>query len=386
MPIRPEGRAKITEVNDEKVYIHIGHNIWSGPFFLLLSGTTGRERERAGKTVHPGMKKNNGSGLWSETGGRALFTKRLSIGVFEGDENEMFHNPMDVAVDGTGNIYILDAGHHRIQKFDKRGKYLLTIGRRGAGPGEILGARDIEVDSKGNIVVFDGMANRISLFNNKGQFIDSLKFNLKPFFGVLDSEDNIYIYGMNNGKLVHKFNPRGEYLFSFLDTVKSKNKRTEPHLNSMGRLGMTGDDRIYLALIYPYTIYIFNMEGKLLKQVVTETSYAVPPHQTDANIVIVNFHITGLDISPTGYIFCRNIFFDIPDKFDIEKLKMIYNSRFQKHSYIDLFDPEGNYLTHQRADGFSFGGIFDHQGNYYVITEDKDCFKMEKHSIQFKSH
>ena len=52
------------------------------------------------------------------------------------DENLAFHIPSDIAIDDQGNIYILDAGNHRIQKFGADGKYITTIGNRGQGPGE----------------------------------------------------------------------------------------------------------------------------------------------------------------------------------------------------------------------------------------------------------
>jgi hypothetical protein len=351
--------------------------------FFLLTAERLIAKEKSGDVGDVKIVKNEGSGAWHRSGKKVSFNKTLSIGVFEEDENEMFHTPMDVAVDDSGNIYVLDTGNNRIQKFDQKGNYLLTIGRKGEGPGELLKVWDIELDSKGNIVVFDWMTNRISTFNGQGQLMGSFKVNLRPYYGVVDSSDHIYIYSMNNGKLIHKYSPKGEFLFSFLSTVESQHKRTETHINSMGGIGISRDDKIYLALIYPYTIYVCNKEGKLLNKFITNTDYAVPPHLTSNNVVIVNFHIIGLDVSPQGYIFCRNIFFNIPDQFDIEKLKAIYYSRFQNHSYIDIFDPEGNFLVHQKADGFSSGGCFDPEGNYYGIEEGDDCFKALKYSIQF---
>jgi hypothetical protein len=353
-------------------------------FFFPFEKTLSREKSADG--VYAEIVKNRGGGLWVEKGKKAIFNKKLSIGVFEGNENMMFHKPMDVTTDDHGSIYVLDTGNCRIQKFDKDGNYLLTMGKKGEGPGEILNSWDIELDSKGNIVVFDWVTGRISKFDPQGRFIGSFQVSIQARFGVLDAKDNIYLYSMNKGKLIHKYSAGGEYLFSFMDALESKQKRSEAHINLLGRIGITKDEKdekIYLVLTFPYTIYVFNKEGRLLKKIVTETDYAVPPHITSSNAVITNFFIIGLDISPHGYIFCRNIFFNIPDKFEIEKFKNISNSFYQEYSYVDIFDPGGNFLAHQKVKGFSWGGHFDQKGYYYGIEEGEECFKAVKYSVQF---
>ena len=56
--------------------------------------------------------------------------------------------PGDVAVDKAGNIYILDSGNARIQKFGPDGKYLATIGRKGQGPGEFILPDGLDIDKR----------------------------------------------------------------------------------------------------------------------------------------------------------------------------------------------------------------------------------------------
>ncbi|MFC1476903.1 6-bladed beta-propeller [candidate division KSB1 bacterium] len=71
------------------------------------------------------------------------------------DENFQFFYPWDVLVENTGSIYILDMQNHRIQKFDGNGKYLLTIGRQGQGPGEFQEPHSIVAVPGSNIHVSD---------------------------------------------------------------------------------------------------------------------------------------------------------------------------------------------------------------------------------------
>jgi len=52
------------------------------------------------------------------------------------DENYIMWKISDVCRDSDGNIYIINSGDCRIQKFNSDGEYMATIGRKGEGPGE----------------------------------------------------------------------------------------------------------------------------------------------------------------------------------------------------------------------------------------------------------
>ena len=75
----------------------------------------------------------------------ALFYYR-QIGEVEGtDENYQFFYPIQVAIDSKDNLYVVEAGSIRIQKFDKDLNYIKTIGRRGQGSGEFMTIRGIVI-------------------------------------------------------------------------------------------------------------------------------------------------------------------------------------------------------------------------------------------------
>ncbi len=95
----------------------------------------------------------------------------LSIGSVE-DEKYMFYRIGDIAVDSQNNIYVLDGGNYRIQKFDKDGNYLQTIGRKGEGPGEFMRPFNIFLDELSNIYVME--LRKLHLFNPKGNYIKSV--------------------------------------------------------------------------------------------------------------------------------------------------------------------------------------------------------------------
>lgn len=99
--------------------------------------------------------------------------KDLVIG--EKEESSLFASPRDVKIDSAGNIYILDPKAYKIHKFSKEGKYLLSMGRKGEGPGEFVLAFDFHVDKRGNVFVFDFSGRKIIIFDPSGNFINQIK-------------------------------------------------------------------------------------------------------------------------------------------------------------------------------------------------------------------
>ncbi len=77
-----------------------------------------------------------------------------------------FNGPTDVVVDAAGNVYVVDSGNHRIQKFDSTGKFLGKWGTRGSGPGQFETPISIALDSSGRFVyVVDKGNHRVQKFD-----------------------------------------------------------------------------------------------------------------------------------------------------------------------------------------------------------------------------
>jgi hypothetical protein len=116
----------------------------------------------------------------------------LSIGSAD-DENTIFYRIGDMAVDSQGNMFVVDSGNQRIQKYDKDGNYLQTIGRKGQGPGEFMSPYDIFLDAHENIYVSEGM--KMHVFDPKGNSIRDI--NLQTFLMgyAVGAEGNIIAHG-----------------------------------------------------------------------------------------------------------------------------------------------------------------------------------------------
>jgi DNA-binding beta-propeller fold protein YncE len=72
--------------------------------------------------------------------------------------------PWGVTVDGAGDVYVTDAGNHRIEKFDREGNFITQWGGFGNGRGHFNFPYGIAVDAKGSVFVVDSGNTRVQQF------------------------------------------------------------------------------------------------------------------------------------------------------------------------------------------------------------------------------
>lgn len=87
----------------------------------------------------------------------------------ETDPDYLFYQVWDIKADDQGNIYVLDPNACRIQKYDRQGRHLQTIGRQGEGPGEFSRPVTLYLDQAGQIYVLE--MRKAHLFTPQGDFL-----------------------------------------------------------------------------------------------------------------------------------------------------------------------------------------------------------------------
>ena len=95
------------------------------------------------------------------------------------DENFQLYLPIDVAEDSKGNIYVLDSGNFRIQKYSADGEFLSTIGKRGQGPVEFELADILEMGADDVMYVVDSGNRRIEVLTADGNEIRTINWNIR---------------------------------------------------------------------------------------------------------------------------------------------------------------------------------------------------------------
>lgn len=91
-----------------------------------------------------------------------------------------FYVPKDLVVDRGGNLYVLDYGNKRIQKFDKYGRFVRFIGQD-----QLEVPENLAMDQEGVLYVLDFRKKGIFKFDRQGTFIPPvIDFEEIPLYNI----------------------------------------------------------------------------------------------------------------------------------------------------------------------------------------------------------
>jgi sugar lactone lactonase YvrE len=235
-----------------------------GPVIENINGT---------RVIH-----NKEGGLW----GRDLkitLDLAFKIGDIDTDDEQFaFHYPSDIAVDKNGNIYVLDSGNARVQKFAPDGRYLSTIGRKGQGPGEFMMPDGIDFDREDGLVVSDGAQSRIQAFPKGGKDIKTIVLRDLSIRGLRTLRSGNYVSsvasimspiptgeakGLSDIRLLKMLTPDGRIITEFGQAFDFG----EPLTNEMGNacaFDVDSENAIYLSFIFQNRIEKYDHDGALI--------------------------------------------------------------------------------------------------------------------------
>lgn len=156
-----------------------------------------------------------------------------------------FVEPIDVAVNSRNEIIVADSGARKIFKFDQNGNLILTFGSHGDKDGQFKVISALCVGKNDEILVAD---HRIQVFNKDGKFLRKVADSGEGFYGGLtvDCTGNILATktekahkgdrgaggtpqkgkgcGGGGRSFVHVFHPNGKLLYS-VDSSSDRLKR-----------------------------------------------------------------------------------------------------------------------------------------------------------------
>lgn len=106
----------------------------------------------------------------------------FSVGAVEGQSWEMLDNAEQAVFDRADNLYVLDRGNARVLVFDRGGRFVRQLGKKGGGPGELEIPVGVAVLADGNVAVLDVAHRNVSLFGAGGRFVRTVPWD--PGWGL----------------------------------------------------------------------------------------------------------------------------------------------------------------------------------------------------------
>ena len=126
-----------------------------------------------------------------------------------GMRNDQFECPFGIAFDDSNNLYVVDGGNSRIQKFDLQGNYLFQFGQE-----KLKNARGITVHNE-RVYVTDKANRCVSVFKTDGQFCSTIKSQyLRTPCGIAADINRLYVSDSDN-HCIHTFTLEGNHVCKF---------------------------------------------------------------------------------------------------------------------------------------------------------------------------
>ncbi|MEW6142140.1 MAG: hypothetical protein AB1597_03145 [Chloroflexota bacterium] len=185
--------------------------IFSANITGLLPGMSYKFRAKADGGIH-------GTALGANSTFTSLPPPFLMKWGAYGDADGQFSIPYGIALDASGNIYVVDTNNHRIQKFSSNGAFITKWGSLGQGDGQFHTPRGIAIDAVGNVYVASLYSNFIQKFTSNGVFIAKWSTQgsgdgqvLYPGGVAVDVNGNVYIADTGNHR-IQKFSSNGTFI------------------------------------------------------------------------------------------------------------------------------------------------------------------------------
>ena len=302
--------------------------------------------------------------------------EELNIGEAEGIEEYMFSQIGSIAVDDEERIFVSDRKESHIKVFDKDGSYLMTIGRKGQGPGEFEHITALQITNQEELMIYDGNSRRISFFSLEGKLIRSqdtgkiqaLNFKQYSKGSFLASKVTL---DPKNFLAVTELSIYDSELDKVTDITTSEPQDVFTPFLPFTVWQLTETDRIIYGDNQTYEFYILDPAGRPVRKIVRnydpvkiteeEKKARLKALEQPENKEVPDFH--------PPY---RRFTVDSEDRIFVQTWERPRNSEGFFH---DVFDPEGRFMT---KIAFKFPLQIWKLGKFYSIEEDEDGFQMVK--------
>ncbi|MEK6282829.1 MAG: hypothetical protein AABN95_20930 [Acidobacteriota bacterium] len=248
----------------------------------------------------------------------------------------------------------------------------LKFGDEGIGPGMFKDARSIALDGSGNIYVGEYTGGRIQVFDSSGKFITQWMVDPKMPLRGLAADRKGTVYVVQSGKITRHEGETGNLLseVSYAGGWGFDDLRATPDGGLVAAWYRNRDD-----------IVRFNPSGQVAQTIRAAISSASGDSELDTSVAVDglgNIYALGafnnavFKFGPDGKFLTR--FgdagdqpgqFRAPSDVAVDGKGRVYVNDIKG---IQVFDPNGRYLTVFKPDGNASGLIFNDQGELFIAA------------------
>ncbi|MBT5876110.1 MAG: 6-bladed beta-propeller [Candidatus Latescibacteria bacterium] len=186
------------------------------------------------------------------------FIEDLVISGQSENTESAFPQAYGIATGPNNEIYIADALNSRVLKFNEQGEFVASIGSKGHTPLQFQEPVDIAVDAEGKLYVVDYQIQRVTIFTPDLQLHDIFQVQVRqPRRIRVDAEGKILIFAITQHDLIYKYETDGSFIESFYDPLESV--RIMGDLDQLiaysdAGIATTDDGYVFISARHPYRI------------------------------------------------------------------------------------------------------------------------------------
>ncbi len=210
---------------------------------------------------------NTPRGTVSNSKGQLVVVKEATVSVLtpEGEKIRTFgklNNAYGVTVDKDDNIYVVENGNHRLNKFSSDGEFVAVVGSPGSGNLQFRDPYGICYNRRdNNLYVPDNTNHRIQVLSTDLKFVRSFGTRgigngqlQQPLNATFDSANNLYVTDNGNNR-VQVFTAEGQFLRAFSQNADDQK------LSSPWAIVIDSSDTVYVSEDGPNHVSVFTSQG-----------------------------------------------------------------------------------------------------------------------------
>lgn len=294
----------------------------------------------------------------------------------EGDKKNSFNSPSDLAVDRSGNIYIVERGQNEIFIYSRDGNFIRNIGNKNNERKKFYSIYHLTINDENNLYISDYQKKQkngwIKTLSKEGNLLNSFETGIIPDQLIIDKK-NIYVSDLvcSSDYIIYKFLDNGKIISGFGKVERKSNGKFDYIYNKV-RISSDKKGNVYLAYGFFPKVEKYSPDGKLLLRF--EFKPSIKNKKQPLEIETISHEIIG-DNEKKSSIRVGKMAKEYPVCFDIaiDQLGMIYLLIPSDHSKRErctlyCFDQFGKFLEKADIPFYCRNMFIDNENNFYFIS------------------